>query len=65
MPKAVSINVRIPPELHESLVALAKEEERSLNSQIVYLLRRATEARLDVLTKPRAVRDLGVDVTTN
>lgn len=38
--------VRIPPELHEALKERAQREQRSLNSQIIWLLRRAIEAGL-------------------
>ena len=33
--------LRVPVALHEQLVELAKDEERSLNAQIVSLLRKA------------------------
>lgn len=36
----VATVLRLPPELHAALVTLAKEEQRSLNGQIVYMLRR-------------------------
>lgn len=37
----VKLQLRLPPELHAALVELATREERSLNGQIVYLLRGA------------------------
>lgn len=37
--------LRVPADLHEALTAWAREEERSLNAQIVYLLRRAVAER--------------------
>lgn len=37
--------LRLPPDVHEALTAWAREEERSLNAQIVYLLRRALAGR--------------------
>lgn len=39
----VKLQVRLPRDLHEQLQALSEEEQRSLNGQIVYLLRRAIE----------------------
>lgn len=36
--------LRLSPELHERLKALAEREERSLHAQIIYMLRRALEA---------------------
>lgn len=35
----VKLQLRLPPELHAALVEMAKQEQRSLNAQIVYLLR--------------------------
>lgn len=35
----VRLVLRLPLELHEKLVGLADQEERSLNGEIVYLLR--------------------------
>lgn len=37
--------LRLPTDLHEALTSWAKEEERSLNGHIVYLLRRALTER--------------------
>ncbi len=37
----VAINVRLPPELHAAVKAIAQQEARSLNAQIVVMLRRA------------------------
>jgi hypothetical protein len=42
--KAKRIDLRLPPEMHRQLEAVAKEEARSVNAQIVYLLRQALEA---------------------
>jgi hypothetical protein len=39
----VKLQVRLPRDLHEQLQMLSEEEQRSLNGQIVYLLRRAVE----------------------
>jgi hypothetical protein len=41
MENEVRVTVRLPGELHAQIVALAADEDRSLNSQIVNLLRRA------------------------
>lgn len=38
------ITVRMPADLHAALVRLAEEESRTLNGQIVYLLRQAVRA---------------------
>ncbi len=38
-----NVILRLPPELHSRLVALAKQKRRSLNGQIVYLLERALD----------------------
>lgn len=37
----VRLFVRLPSDLHAQLVELARREDRSLNGQIVHLLRRA------------------------
>ena len=42
--RPIALNVRLPAELHAALRALAAEEERSLNSLIVRILRAATQA---------------------
>lgn len=42
MPKEyVTMNLRLPPELHAALKKVADKEGRSLNNLIVYLLRKA------------------------
>ena len=38
--REVRYSLRLPPELHEALVELARREDRSLNQQLVYMLRR-------------------------
>lgn len=38
----VKLQLRLPPELHAALVEMAVKEQRSLNGQIVYLLKQAT-----------------------
>ena len=38
----VKLQLRLPQELHAELVEAARREERSLNGQIVYLLRQVT-----------------------
>lgn len=37
--------LRLPADLHAALVAAAKEDERSLNAQIIYMLRQALKIR--------------------
>jgi hypothetical protein len=36
--------LRLPPDLHAAIQVWAREEERSMNAQIVYLLRQAVAA---------------------
>ena len=43
MPDEVRLTVRIPRELHGQITALADEDRRSLNSEIVWLLEIAVE----------------------
>lgn len=38
---SVSINLRLPPELHARLRERAAEDRRSLNGELVWLLERA------------------------
>jgi len=42
--KVIRFVLRLPPELHDRLRALAAAEHRSLHGQILYLLERALEA---------------------
>ena len=39
----VSLNLRLPAELHADLTTLAKEQRRSLNAQIVVMLEGALD----------------------
>lgn len=39
------ITIRIPPELHEQLVKAAEQDTRSLNGEIIALLRAAIASR--------------------
>ena len=41
--KVIRFVLRLPPDLHEELKALAARERRSLHGQILYLLQRAVE----------------------
>ena len=43
--KFIRLLLRLPPQLHQSLSEWAREEHRSLNSQIVHVLERAVELR--------------------
>jgi len=40
----VSVSVRFPADLRDALKALAKRESRSLNAQVVYMLRQGVRA---------------------
>ena len=35
----IGLNLRLPEELHKALKELAERESRSLNSQIIYILK--------------------------
>jgi hypothetical protein len=37
--REVRYSLRLPPDLHAALVALARREDRSLNQQLIHLLR--------------------------
>ena len=39
--REVRYSLRLPPDLHGALVEMARREERSLNHQLIYLLRQA------------------------
>ena len=39
--REVRYALRLPPDLHAALVEMARREERSLNQQIIYVLRQA------------------------
>lgn len=39
------VNLRLPDELHAELAEAARADERSLNSEIIWLLRRMLEQR--------------------
>jgi hypothetical protein len=39
--REVRYALRLPPDLHAALVEMARREERSLNQQMVYVLRQA------------------------
>ena len=38
-----NINLRIPDEIYKLLKKIAKEEERSINAQIVYIIKKYAE----------------------
>lgn len=42
----VKMTIRIPDDLHTALVAAANDDTRSLNAEIIVLLREALKARL-------------------
>jgi predicted HicB family RNase H-like nuclease len=50
----IKTNIYIPAALHAQLQALARQERRSLNSEIIWLLERAVEAKAK--EKPDATR---------
>ena len=39
----VRIGLRLPADLHVRIVELARQEQRSLNGQLVYLLRKSLD----------------------
>ena len=39
--REVRYSLRLPPDLHGALVEMARREDRSLNQQLIYLLREA------------------------
>lgn len=41
----MSINLRVPSDLHDELKRLAQEEDRTLTAQIIRLLRQALRAQ--------------------
>lgn len=47
------ITLRLPDEVHGTLTAIAKDEERSLNAQIVYALKYYLDSRHSVESKKR------------
>ena len=49
--REVRYSLRLPPDLHVALVELARREDRSLNQQLIYLLRQAV--RRDVERQKR------------
>ncbi len=54
MAERKSFLLRIPPDLHEDLERWAKDDLRSVNAQIEFLLRRAVQARKRGGTEPPA-----------
>jgi hypothetical protein len=44
MSNAIRFVLRLSPEMHAKLKALAEREERSLHAQIIYMLRRLLES---------------------
>ena len=49
--REVRYALRLPPDLHAALVDMARREDRSLNQQLVYLLRQAV--RRDAVRRKR------------
>ena len=47
MPKAIPLTVRLPQELHAALVERAQLDARSLNGELVFLLREALFPTVD------------------
>ena len=41
----ITSNIRIPEEIWKELKKIAEEEERSINSQIIYIIRKYLEER--------------------
>lgn len=51
MDSGSKVTVRLPAELHREIEQLAEQEDRSLNGEIVNLLRDAVERRKKLLGK--------------
>lgn len=47
MKDIIRLTLRLPSELHQKLLNLAKQEKRSLNSQIIYILQKFFEKDKD------------------
>lgn len=47
----IKLQVRLPPSLHQKLVEIAAENDRSLNGQVVAMLRRAAEEEKQTQTE--------------
>ena len=45
MPKVKIFSLRIPRDIHSQLVKLSKREARSVNSEILYLIRQELEKK--------------------
>ena len=49
MPNDVArIDLRLPPELHARIAALAAREHRSINAQLVHLIEEATKPQQEI-----------------
>ncbi len=57
MRDTVSVNVRIPKELHERLAERSLQDRRSLNSEILWLLETALAIKKDVRATKEQRRD--------
>jgi len=55
-PEEIRLTLRLPQELHARLQWLAQDQERSLNGQIVYLLKTAVEDAVQEQPVPRPTR---------
>jgi hypothetical protein len=51
------LTIRIPEELYRALREIADQEERSLNSQIVYLLKRGVENTQGAIAGQKPAKD--------
>lgn len=43
----ISSNIRVPEELWEKLKEIAEKEERSINSQLIYIIKKYLEEHQD------------------
>lgn len=59
MPERKAILLRLPPDLCEDLNRWAKDELRSLNAQIEYVLRQAVRKRTGKQAEPSPEEDPG------
>ena len=60
MEKEKHLGLRIDAETHKKLKSLAEFEGRSINGEVLYLIRQATEIRVVKIRQPEERRDTEV-----